>query len=55
MFLKRTLLNLSSLPFEGKEIMKICKINEGPNVGKIKKRIEEAILNGDIQNSHKKP
>ena len=39
-------------PVRGKEIMKVCNINEGPNVGKIKKRIEEAILNGDIQNSH---
>ena len=32
--------------------MKICNINEGPNVGKIKRKIEEAILNGDIQNTH---
>ena len=39
-------------PIRGKEIMKVCNINEGPNVGKIKKRIEEAILNGDIQNTH---
>jgi len=39
-------------PVRGEEIMKICNINEGPNVGKIKRRIEEAILNGDIQNSH---
>ena len=39
-------------PVRGKEIMKVCNINEGPNVGKIKKRIEEAILNGDIQNTH---
>ena len=39
-------------PVRGKEIMKVCNINEGPNVGKIKKMIEEAILNGDIQNSY---
>ena len=39
-------------PVRGKEIMKVCNINEGPNVGKIKKRVEEAILNGDIQNTH---
>ena len=39
-------------PVRGEEIMKICNINEGPNVGKIKRRIEEAILNGDIQNNH---
>ena len=41
-------------PVRGKEIMKVCNINEGPNVGKIKKRIEEAILNGDIKNTHEK-
>tara|TARA_B100001989_G_scaffold250609_1_gene228051 strand:+ start:407 stop:1825 length:1419 start_codon:yes stop_codon:yes gene_type:complete len=39
-------------PVRGKEIMKVCNMNEGPNVGKIKKRIEDAILNGDIQNTH---
>ena len=39
-------------PVRGEEIMKICNINEGPNVGKIKRKIEEAILNGDIQNNH---
>ena len=41
-------------PVRGKEIMKICNISEGPLVGKIKKRIEEAILNGDIKNTHEK-
>ena len=39
-------------PVCGKEIMKVCSIKEGPNVGEIKKRIEDAILNGDIQNTH---
>ena len=39
-------------PVRGIEIMKVCNINEGPNVGRIKERIEEAILNGDIQNTH---
>ena len=39
-------------PVRGKEIMRICNISEGPNVGEIKRRIEEAILNGDIQNTH---
>ena len=39
-------------PVRGKEIMRVCNMNEGPNVGKIKKRIEDAILNGDIQNTH---
>ena len=40
-------------PVCGKEIMKVCNIGEGPAIGKIKKRIEEAILNGDIKNTHK--
>ena len=39
-------------PVRGKEIMKVCNISEGPVIGKIKKRIEEAILNGDIKNTH---
>ena len=40
-------------PVRGNEIMKVCNISEGPYVGKIKKRIEEAILNGDIENTYK--
>ena len=32
--------------------MDICKIDEGPTVGRIKKTIEEAIINGDIENNH---
>jgi len=39
-------------PVRGDEIMKICNINPGPAVGYIKKNIEEAILNGIIQNNH---
>jgi len=39
-------------PVDGKEIMDALKINPGPVVGKIKKDIEEAILNGDIPNEH---
>ena len=35
-----------------REIMKIFNINEGPRIGKLKKKVEEAILNGDIQNTH---
>jgi hypothetical protein len=39
-------------PVRGDEIMQLCGLEPGPLVGKIKKAIEEAILNGDIPNEH---
>jgi len=39
-------------PVRGDEIMKVLGLAPGPKVGKIKKAIEEAILNGDIPNEH---
>ena len=39
-------------PIRGNKIMEICGIGEGPSIGQIKKNIEEAILNGDIQNNY---
>ncbi len=39
-------------PVRGDEIMQTCGIKPGPLVGKIKKAIEEAILEGDIPNEH---
>ena len=39
-------------PVRGAEIMKICGLTEGPVVGKIKVAIEEAILDGEIENSY---
>jgi len=39
-------------PVRGDEIMKVCKLNAGPIVGKIKKEIEEAILDGIIPNDY---
>ena len=39
-------------PVRGDEIMKVCKIEPGPMVGKLKKMIEEAILEGEIPNEH---
>ncbi len=39
-------------PVRGDEIMQVCNLSPGPLVGKLKKQIEEAILNGDIPNEH---
>jgi len=39
-------------PVRGDEIMELCKIKPGPVVGKLKKMLEEAILEGQIPNEH---
>lgn len=39
-------------PVRGKEIMETCGLTEGKEVGKIKHTIEEAILNGEIENDY---
>jgi len=39
-------------PVRGDEIMAVCGIGPGPEVGRLKKKIEEAILEGEIPNEH---
>jgi putative nucleotidyltransferase with HDIG domain len=39
-------------PVRGDEIMTICRLEPGPLVGKLKTAIEEAILDGQIENTH---
>jgi poly(A) polymerase len=39
-------------PVDGHEIMQLFKLPQGPEVGKIKKFIEEAILEGQVANDH---
>ncbi len=39
-------------PVRGEEIMEICNIPPGPIVGRIKKALEEAILDGRVPNEH---
>ena len=39
-------------PLNGKEIMKLLNIKAGKKVGEVKSFIEEAILNGDIDNTY---
>jgi len=39
-------------PVRGDEIMEICALKPGPVVGVLKKKIEDAIIDGDIPNEH---
>lgn len=39
-------------PVDGREIMELFNLQPGPRVGKVKKFIEEAILNGQVANDH---
>jgi len=49
---ERDKMNAFQSPVRGKEIMKICNINQGKLIGRIKSDIEEAILDGEIDNSY---
>jgi poly(A) polymerase len=39
-------------PVRGEEIMKECGLKPGPTIGKIKKALEDAILDGKIPNEY---
>ena len=39
-------------PVKGEEIMAVCGLEPGRNIGKLKKAVEEAILEGKIPNEH---
>ena len=49
---ERDLFSKFQSPIRGKEIMEICNLDEGKKIGEIKKAIEEAILDGKIDNDH---
>ncbi len=50
--LERDKLKAFQSPFRGEEIMEMSGLKPGPTVGKIKKAIEEAILDGIIPNEY---
>lgn len=39
-------------PVDGREIMELFKLEPGPKIGRIKKFVEEAILDGKVANEH---
>ena len=49
---ERDLFRKFQSPIRGKEIMELCDLQEGKKIGELKKAIEEAILDGKIDNNH---
>lgn len=50
--MERDKLRAFQSPVRGEEIMKVCNLKPGPTVGRIKEDIEEAILDGKIDNTY---
>lgn len=50
--IERDKLRAFQSPVRGEEIMKLTGLKPGPTVGKIKKAIEEAIIEGEIKNEY---
>jgi putative nucleotidyltransferase with HDIG domain len=49
---KKDRLKAFKSPVDGREIMRLFQLDPGPQIGRIKKIIEEAILEGKIPNEH---
>ena len=49
---ERDLFSEFQSPVRGEEIMKLCDLKEGKKIGELKNAIEEAILDGKIDNNH---
>jgi len=52
--LEKDKLRAFNSPVRGEEIMELCNLKPGPTVGRIKKALEEAILDGEVQNDYDK-
>ena len=52
--LEKDKLRAFNSPVRGEEIMEMCNLKPGPTVGRIKKALEEAILDGKVENDYKK-
>lgn len=52
--LEKDKLRAFNSPVRGEEIMELCNLKPGPTVGRIKKALEEAILDGKVANDYDK-
>jgi hypothetical protein len=52
--LEKDKLRAFNSPVRGEEIMELCNLKPGPTVGRIKKALEDAILDGKVQNDYEK-
>ena len=52
--LEKDKLRAFNSPVRGEEIMELCNLKPGPTVGRIKKALEDAILDGEVENDYEK-